>query len=235
MKERKRAKVLPLRCLPWLSVAFLFFPSLSVAAPNPTLIRIGDAAAVSGKVSATAPGAKKARDIKNGQPLYLNDNVTTDGNGHLQVILLDSTVFTLGPNTNMILDTYVYDPATNAGEMAATVAKGFFRYIAGKITPKNGENLKINLPVGTIGIRGTIIESTIECLSAYDCESDVLVIEAKRPPCIDNSAGDLKCILPGQGLHLAIGQPSRMIFQDEFRALTKKLNGQLSPPKNSCQ
>lgn len=116
---------------------------------------IGNAAAVRGAVKAASVGAV-GRVISSGKPLFLNDHVTTDAGGRLQILLLDETVFTLGPNSDMVLDTFVYDPASNAGKVNATIAKGTFRFVTGKVARKDPSKMKVKLAVGTIGVRGSI-------------------------------------------------------------------------------
>jgi len=122
-----------------------------------TLSRIGAAAAVSGAVKAVAPNASVGRVIESGKPLYLNDHVTTDAAGRLQVLLLDETVFTLGPNADMTLDEFVYDPKTSSGKVSTEISKGAFRFVTGKVARAHPENMKVKLAVGTIGVRGTVV------------------------------------------------------------------------------
>ncbi|MDE2038963.1 MAG: FecR domain-containing protein [Elusimicrobia bacterium] len=127
-------------------------PAVPAAAPIP----IGAAAAVRGTVEALlpAPGAV-GRILGSGAPVYLNDKITTGPNGRLQVLLRDETVFTIGPNTTLILDKFVYDPSTDLGQVSASITRGFFRFITGKIAKKHPSNMKVTLPVCTIGIHGT--------------------------------------------------------------------------------
>jgi hypothetical protein len=124
-------------------------------AAAPALPRIGAAAAVKGAVKAQAPGSV-GRVVESGKPLFLNDHVTTDAAGRLQVMLLDETIFTIGPDSDMVLDEFVYDPAKSTGKVAARVTKGVFRFVTGKVAQKNPDNMQVKLPVGTIGIRGTM-------------------------------------------------------------------------------
>ena len=148
---------MPSRVLACLLSVFLAAGPASAQAPASALIRIGAAAAVRGAVKAQAPGQAVGRVIGSGKAMYLNDHVTTDAAGHLQVMLLDETVFTLGPNSDMVLDEFVYDPNTSAGKVTASIAKGTFRFVSGKIAHNAAtDNMKIKLPVGTMGIRGTI-------------------------------------------------------------------------------
>ena len=102
------------------------------------------------------------RVVESGKPLFLNDHVTTDMAGKLQVMLLDETVFTLGPNSDMVLDEFVYDPANGSGKVAARVTKGVFRFVTGKVAQRDPANMRVKLPVGTLGIRGTMAIGAVE-------------------------------------------------------------------------
>ena len=149
-----------LRVVFWFSISFAAFLAAASAqpaavSPAANLVRIGAAAAVHGMVQAAAPGAV-GRIIQSGKPLFLNDHVTTDAQGRLQVMLLDETIFTIGPNSDMVLDEFVYDPTTSAGKVTARVTKGVFRFVTGKVARKDPASMKVGLPIGTIGIRGTI-------------------------------------------------------------------------------
>ena len=131
--------------------------SASAQLSSSALSPIGAAAAVQGRVQAVAPNTTVGRIVESGKPLFLNDHVTTDAAGHLQVLLLDETVFTLGANSDMVLDDFVYDPKTSAGKVSATIAKGAFRFVTGKIAGRDPKQMKVKLEVGTIGVRGTVV------------------------------------------------------------------------------
>jgi hypothetical protein len=128
-------------------------------APEPP-IQIGVAAAVSGTVRVTSADAV-GRIVDSGRPIFLGDVVTTDAQGRLQVMLLDETVFTIGPNSSIVIDEFVYDPRTADGKLTASVLKGTFRFVTGKIAHKRPEHMQVDLPVGTIGVRGTMVEGRV--------------------------------------------------------------------------
>lgn len=142
-----------------LAVPLLLASSASaavVAAPT----NIGVASAVLGAVRATAPGAA-GRVVETGKPVYSRDKVTTGPAGKLQILLLDQTSFTVGPNSELELDEFVFDPATSAGKVSAKIAKGAFRFVTGKIARRDPSTMKVKTPVGTIGIRGTMTAGTV--------------------------------------------------------------------------
>ena len=64
----------------------------------------------------------------------MGDKIETGTDGQLQILLLDKTVFTLGPLSAITVDEFVYDPK-NAGDEAGMV-KGVFRAVTGKVANK---------------------------------------------------------------------------------------------------
>ena len=196
-----------------LFLAFLFADAVGASAqlPAANLTRIGAAAAVKGLVNAMAPGQSVGRMVESGKPLYLNDHVTTDAAGHLQVLLLDQTVFTMGPNSDMVLDEFVYDPASDKGKVSARITKGVFRFVTGKVARKNPASMKVDLPVGTIGIRGTIAAGEVT-----DHGTTVILLgpgsrnnanENAGAISVYNAHGRVELTKPGFGTTLAWGMP----------------------------
>ncbi len=143
----------------------LFSPTRILAAPAAPLLpimdnQIGIVAAVRGTVKISNQ-AEVGRIVSSGQSIYLGDEVATDGEGNLQILLMDETIFTIGPNSAISIDKFIYDPATHDGEVKAKVVKGIFRFVTGKIGQKDPKQVEVDLPSGTIGIRGTIIAGEV--------------------------------------------------------------------------
>ena len=122
--------------------------------------QVGIAAAVRGVVNISTPG-QVGRVVGSGEPIHLGDEISTDGAGSLQILLLDQTTFTIGANSAIVIDKFVYDPSNNEGEVKAKVVKGVFRFVTGKSGQKNPSQMEVALPVGTIGIRGTDQKSVV--------------------------------------------------------------------------
>jgi hypothetical protein len=123
--------------------------------------RMGAAANVRGTVYWLTSDGRQV-PITPGSPVYTGARIITGADGHLQVLLLDETVFTIGANSDMVLDEFVYDPAIDAHKIMASLSKGIFRWVTGKTAHKDPASMKVNLPVGTIGIRGTDFEATVQ-------------------------------------------------------------------------
>ncbi|MDQ0322617.1 hypothetical protein QO002_004823 [Pararhizobium capsulatum DSM 1112] len=128
--------------------------------PSPLLARsVGVASAVNTAATGTAPSGG-VRTLTLGDNIIFNERIKTDSVGLLQILLADGTSFTVGPNSDLTIDRFVYDPDTGNAEVAATMTKGVFRFIGAK-TSKFAGGVKLNSPVGTIGIRGAVADFTI--------------------------------------------------------------------------
>jgi hypothetical protein len=97
------------------------------------------------------------RQVASGEPLYLQDAIESGASSGMQILLLDETVFTLGAQSSLVIDEFVYDPGSGTGELSAQVVKGAFRFVTGRIAQEEPRNVNLRLPAGTVGIRGTIV------------------------------------------------------------------------------
>ncbi len=134
----------------------LALPSAGRAAP-----RAGVAAAVRGEVQLSRAGAV-GTDLETGAPIHIDDEIVTGADSGLQILLLDETVFTVGPNSKMKIDRFVFDPSSNEGELDAELVRGAFRFISGRIAKQNPDKMNVKLPSGTIGIRGTMVDTRVD-------------------------------------------------------------------------
>lgn len=127
---------------------------------DPRLILTGFTATLRGDVTYVYPNGERV-SAQAGTAVVYGTKVITGPDSKAQFLLLDETLFTVGPNSEMVLDDFVYDPRTDVKRVSAKVLKGTFRFISGKVAPKNPENLKVRLNVGIIGIRGTDFEGLV--------------------------------------------------------------------------
>lgn len=143
------------RLVSFVAIVTLFVPMAGVA-QAPGMTRIGAAGAVAGRVEGFLQGAASGKVVESGQPLFENEKISTDNQSRLQVLLKDETVFTIGPNSSMVLDKFVYDPSNDSGKLAVAV-KGLFRFVTGRIARRKPSEMEVRMPVGVIGIRGTMV------------------------------------------------------------------------------
>ena len=143
-------------------VAVVFGTLGMLYAASAGLMEAGVAAAVKGEVKVTTPPDKVARALKSGDKVLMGDKIETGADGQLQILLLDQTIFTLGPLSAITVDEFVYDPSNDEGKVKASMAKGIFRVVSGKVAHKKPENMSVDLPAGAIGFRGTNVAGIID-------------------------------------------------------------------------
>lgn len=114
---------------------------------------IGYVMKVQGEASVTQVGATQAATI--GTPLYVGSTVKTGPAGSMGVTLKDNTVMSFGPNSELTLDEFIFDPAQDDLKLSAKITHGTLDYISGTIAKLKPEAVEINTPTGTIGVRGT--------------------------------------------------------------------------------
>src|SRR3974390_3015841 len=110
-------------------------------------------AQVLGRTSAVNPNSSPAgRTLTTGAQIIHNESVHTDAKGSLQLLFIDRTSMSIGPNADLVIDDYVFDTKSNTGSMTVSLGKGLMRFIGGQVT-HSGETL-IKTPAALFGIRG---------------------------------------------------------------------------------
>ncbi len=119
--------------------------------------QVGVAAGVVGVVEISSEARQPPVKAKSGLELLLRDRLASNDESHMQAVLLDRTTLTLGPNSVLVIDELVYDPATSAGNLTATFSQGMVQYMSGDIAKSEAENITIVTPVGTLKVSGTSV------------------------------------------------------------------------------
>jgi len=116
---------------------------------------IGIVGAISGTVKT------ETRELKTGDKIYLNETILAGADSGTQILLLDQSTFTIGSESEVVMDTFIYDPDTNDGKIVANVKQGSLKVISGLISKKNPDSLTVKVPEGTLGSRGTEFQTMV--------------------------------------------------------------------------
>ncbi len=100
------------------------------------------------------PPTEAERVLRIGVDVQANELITTRTNDRAHLLFLDGTSLTVGPNAQLTIDRYVFDPNTKTGDLAISATKGVFRLVGGKISKT--QPVTVTTPASTIGIRGGI-------------------------------------------------------------------------------
>ena len=139
-----------------LSLIFLF--NVNVNAEEKLTIEkqlVGIVGAISGTVKT------ETRELKAGDKIYLNETIYAGVGSGTQILLLDQSTFTVGEDSEVVMDTFVFDPETNDGKIVASVKQGSLKVISGLISKKNPDSLTVEVPEGTLGSRGTEFQTIV--------------------------------------------------------------------------
>ncbi len=121
---------------------------------------VGAVSEVSGEVTVThLDGTSEIATL--GAPIYEGDIIETAGAGAVNITFVDETQFAVSENARLAIDEYVFDPQTNEGSTDFSVLKGLFVFTSGLIGREDPDDVTIDTPMGSIGIRGTIIAGNV--------------------------------------------------------------------------
>lgn len=140
---KRRAIVFAIACLASLSPA--------------QAAQIGVASAVTNDVQGFEGGAP--RPLSAGSGVFANERVKTGAASSAQLLFIDKTTVAIGPQAELTLDKFIFDPNKGVGQVALDTVRGSFRFITGS---QNPNRYAIKTPVGTLGIRGTIVNLLIQ-------------------------------------------------------------------------
>jgi len=123
-------------------------PRLALAADGP---RIGQVKTASGEVAIVRDQARSI--AKTADPVYAKDVIATGDKGSVGITFVDNTVFSAGPNSELALDQFRFDPS--GGEMLTDMRRGTLSVVSGEITKKSPGGMKVKPPTAVLNVRGT--------------------------------------------------------------------------------
>ena len=131
--------------------------------------------------------------------VYHNELIETEEESATKLIFLDDTTLTLGPKSSVVLDRFVYDPDPSKASLVMTATKGIFRFASGKL-PKNA--YRLHTPAATIGIRGTVLDFTIEPANASG-QAIVKISLQEGEATVGDCRGEQLVLAAGQSVELS--------------------------------
>jgi hypothetical protein len=142
---------------------------LAAAAATSVLAPVASAQAATqpgtqvGIATAVRPGVVTAT---NDRVVYIGNAVTygerfkTDSSGVIHILFMDQSSMTLGPNSELVIDEFVFNSESRRGNIAVNLVKGALRVVGGFISkfnnPQGFSAARVQTATATIGIRGGI-------------------------------------------------------------------------------
>lgn len=104
---------------------------------------------------ATISTAGQVRKAEVGSPVHVGSLLKTGPQASMGVTFKDETVMSFGPNTELTVDEYLYEPGRGQLKLNSKLAKGSLNYVSGVIAKLRPEAVSVSTPSGVIGVRGT--------------------------------------------------------------------------------
>lgn len=133
---------------------------------------VGAVQEVSGEATVTRTDGT-VETVTLGTPIYQGDIVETMGDGAVNIMFIDESSFAVSEDARLAIDEYVFDPSAMSGVQNVSVLRGVFVFTSGLIGREDPDDVEIETPVGSIGIRGTTIAGKI----SEDGDSQITVVE----------------------------------------------------------
>jgi len=111
-------------------------------------------AGVVSAITASAPSSSNQKTVVVGDNVVPGETLRTGPNGQLHVLFLDQSAVTLGADSELVIDTFNYDPATRQGQIRLRLNQGLLRVVGGHISKTTAT--EIATPQGKVEIRGGI-------------------------------------------------------------------------------
>jgi len=116
-----------------------------------------------GKATSVVPAADYARgaqlaSLSVNDAVEQDDRVKTSAKGSTEIKFVDGTTLTIGPNSEVVLDKMIFD-GDRAQNATIRVVRGAMRFASGR---SDHSAYHIETKVATIGVRGTVIDVSVE-------------------------------------------------------------------------
>lgn len=94
-----------------------------------------------------------------GDTVFTNEIISTFADSLALIEFADGTTISLGANSEVMLDSFIYDPETKAGALGVNMLSGVTKFVSGDMS---AESYQIETPIGMAAIRGTELVFFVE-------------------------------------------------------------------------
>jgi hypothetical protein len=99
---------------------------------------------------------------REGMHMFEHDVLRTGADGQAGIILSDGTRVSIGPKTELGIERFLFEPAAGEFSLIMRLARGVLAYVSGRIAQFSPQAVKVETPVGVIGLRGTEFAVTLD-------------------------------------------------------------------------
>ena len=125
------------------------------AGPSVGIVKVAEGNAVVQRGDQSLPA-------RAGLALQEGDVLRTGADGRLGVVLRDDTRVSLGPETEIRIDRFLFAPAQGQLALVLKMARGVAAYVSGRIAKLSPDAVRVETPVAIVGVRGTKFAAKVE-------------------------------------------------------------------------
>jgi hypothetical protein len=124
------------------------------------LVALPALAGEAGRVKVSKGEVQIERDGKRlpapvGAVIQARDTVRTGPDGSVGITFQDNSLLSAGPNSELVIERFVFDSTTHKGEFDTALKKGTLAVVSGKIVKQSPESMRVKTPAAIMGVRGT--------------------------------------------------------------------------------
>jgi hypothetical protein len=90
------------------------------------------------------------------------DSLRTGDDGRIGIMLKDDTRVSLGPDSEVRLERFVYAPAEGNLALALKFVRGAMAYVSGRIAKLAPDSIRLETPAAIVGVRGTTLAIRVQ-------------------------------------------------------------------------
>jgi hypothetical protein len=139
----------------WAVAVILLLGAAEAAPTSVGLVKLAEGTAVVQRGDQTLPA-------RPGLSLLEGDMLRTGADGRLGVILRDDTRVSLGPETEVRIDRFLFAPSQGQLALVLKMLRGAAAYVSGKIAKLSPDAVRVETPVAIVGVRGTRFAVKVE-------------------------------------------------------------------------
>jgi hypothetical protein len=129
---------------------------LGLLAASPALAQTSPAGrikTVAGEAFVFHQGQRVAAAV--GTPVYEQDSLATGPDGRVGLTLRDDTRLSIGPQTTIEIDRFVYAQSDSQFAFVLKVVRGVVAYVSGRMAKLSPDAVRLETPSAIVGVRGT--------------------------------------------------------------------------------
>lgn len=117
---------------------------------------------VAGRIKVSTGSAFILRDgvqmpAQVGQVVFEADGIRTGADGKIGITLSDDTRLSLGPDSELKLERFMFTPADSRFSLVLKFVRGAATYVSGRIAKLAPDSIRLETPAAIIGVRGTTL------------------------------------------------------------------------------